>query len=71
MKRLIVFLVRKRLHLRRMQLFRFKNQRREGVYYFTDTELIKVVGGQEERSRVPLNWLLDDDCEIELVKSDG
>lgn len=64
MKKFIIYLVRRRLKLRKYQYFRFKNQKREGVYYFTDTHLMKAVGCQIEESKVPLNWLLDDECKV-------
>ena len=76
MKRLIVFLVRKRLHLRKNERFRFVNQKTDNIYYFTSTRIVKIPESpgrmsRYEKSLVSLNWLVDDDCEIELVKSDG
>lgn len=76
MKRLIVFLVRKRLHLRKNERFRFVNQKTDNIYYFTSNRLVKVTEtsgriSRHEKSLVSLNWLIDDDCGIELVKSDG
>lgn len=75
MKRLIVFLVRKRLGLKKYEPFRFANQKTEDIYYFTGTELAKqklqrtyfgpiyitVLSG------VSLNWLLNHDCKIVKV----
>lgn len=69
MKRFIIFLVRRRLKLRKWQYFKFANQKREGVYYFNDTHLMKKVGWQAEESKVPLNWLLDDECKVVKVIS--
>lgn len=71
-KRLIIFLIRKRLGLKKFEAFRFTNQRNKGEsYFFTDTNLIKIYTSFEhlepELSRVSLNWLLDDECEIERV----
>ena len=76
MKRLIIFLVRKRLHLRKNERFRFTNQKTDNIYYFTSTQLVKISEpsariSRHEKSLVSLNWLIDDGCEIELVKSDG
>lgn len=64
MKKFILCLVRRRLKLRKYQYFRFKNQKREGVYYFNETHLMKAVGCHIEESKVPLNWLLDDECKV-------
>lgn len=71
-KRLIIFLIRKRLELRKHEAFRFANQKSDtDFYYFTDTILCKVVDSDFEMiipSSVSLNWLLDDDCQIEILK---
>ena len=76
MRRLIVYLVRKRLGLKKFQTFKFTNQKDDTTYYFTNYELRKheTVGEGENsysrcmRSRVSLNWLLDDDCKVEIVE---
>lgn len=40
-------------------------------YYFTDQRIVKVYrGGLTAPSGVSLNWLIDDDCEIERVIGD-
>lgn len=67
MKKLIIFLVRKKLHLRKFQRFKFENQKQKGEYYFDSVQLVKVIKGQREISGVSLNWILDDDCKIELI----
>lgn len=77
MRRLIIYLVRKRLGLKKFQNFRFANQKDNSVYYFTNYGLRKVetVGEGENsytrsmRSRVSLNWILDDDCKVEIVET--
>lgn len=69
-ERLIVFLIRRRLRLKKYQRFRFANQKTDNVYYFTSDKLIKIPEGRIsriEKSLVSLNWLLDDDCEIEVL----
>ena len=71
-KRLIVFLIRRRLRLKKYQRFRFANQKTENVYYFTANRLIKIpedkrTVSRAEKSLVSLNWLLSDDCEIEVL----
>lgn len=64
-KRLIIYLVRTRLGLRKFQPFMFTNQKSDGIYYFTEYEVVKMLSnGEECRSSVSLNWLLDDKCEI-------
>lgn len=68
MKRVIIFLVRKRLGLKRNQLFKFTNQKTRNTYYFTKTRLIKIEGSIHIPANVSLNWLLNDECEIEKLK---
>lgn len=67
MKKLILFLVRKRLGLKEYQLFQFTNQKDKTVYYYFEPERIvkKYPRGVIYPSSVSLNWLLDDECEIE------
>ena len=72
MKRLIVFLIRRRLHLRKNEKFRFINQKTDNVYYFTADQIIKLPEtpgklSRREKSFVSLNWLLSDDCKIEKI----
>lgn len=71
MIRLILFLIRRRLHLKDHETFRFKNQNSLfDYYYFTKFQLLKVefddMGHFKDvvRSRVSLNWLLDPDCDV-------
>lgn len=63
-KRLIFYLVRKRLKLRKYEPFKFVGQKSNAIYYFTEDAVIKAWRGNVEKSSVSLNWLLDDDCEI-------
>lgn len=66
-KLLILFLVRKRLRLRRYEPFKFTNQKSEkDFYWFAETELMKYnsLTKTNVKSGVSLNWLLDDQCEI-------
>lgn len=74
-KRLIVFLIMYRLKLKKGQRFRFANQKTENVYYFTANRLIKIPEDKRpvsraEKSLVSLNWLLDDDCMIEVIRGE-
>ena len=50
-ERLIVFLIRRRLKLKKYQRFRFKNQKTENVYYFTEYRLIKIPEDRRTVSR--------------------
>lgn len=75
MKRIIIFLIRRRLGLKKMQRFFFSNQK-SGTdrYYFTDTNLMKIhctskTGFIHMPSGCSLNWLLDDD--IKIVKEEN
>ena len=75
MKRLILFLIRRRLGLKLNEQFRFANQNSPyDFYFFTPYALMKyeyrrnVPGisfmGNLVKAHVSLNWLLDDECEI-------
>ena len=72
--KIIVFLIRKKLGLKKYELFQFVNQRSNlDKYYFTKTYLRKLEydkNGDAELvySNVSLNWLLDSQCEIKKVK---
>lgn len=66
MKRLIFFLVRRHLGLKIRQPFQFVGQKSNAVYYFTEDAVIKAWRGRIEKSGVSLNWLLDDECEIQI-----
>ena len=66
MKRLIIFLVRKKLGLKKFEKFQFTNQKSlDDVYFFSNDCIMKDTGISIIRSNVSLNWLLDDRCEIE------
>ena len=66
MRWLIIFLIRKRLRLRKYQRFRFENQKSPtDCYFFTGRHLMKQsANGYMHGSRVSLNWLLDPECRI-------
>lgn len=70
MKKLIIFLIRKRLGLKERQPFQFVNQKSNAVYYFTKDAIIKAWRGNIEKSTVSLNWMLDDECEIRILSDD-
>ena len=71
-ERLIVCLIRRRLKLKKYQRFRFANQKTDNVYYFSEYMLIKIpedkrTVSRAEKSLVSLNWLLSDECEVEVL----
>ena len=78
MKRLILFLIRRRLGLRLNEKFKFTNQKSQyDFYWFTPCALMKhechtdvlksCLTGKIDKAHVSLNWLLDDECEIEKI----
>lgn len=69
MTRLIVFLIRKKLGLKKYEHFRFTNQKdKKNYYYFTRTKIMKNVDGLYNRqSNVSLNYLLSSECKLEKV----
>ena len=64
MKRLIIFLIRKKLGVKTKQKFRFTNQKSDAFYYFTKDRIMKESYGRTTDSNVRLNWLLDDECKV-------
>ena len=73
MTRLILFLVRRKLGLKKGEWFRFTNQKnKEDKYFITNDEVVKMTRSSNgfiyaKPSNVSLNWLLDPNCEIEKV----
>lgn len=68
-KRMVIFLLRKRLGVKKFEMFIFCNQKSSSVYYFGDEDVMRVdLGdGRVEYSRVSLNWLLNDECKVTTV----
>ena len=69
MRRLILFLIRKKLGVKKFQAFRFVNQSSPTeYYYFTKDELLKVFynGERIKSSNASLNWMLHDECKVIL-----
>lgn len=64
MRRFVIFLIRKKLGLKKYELFRFTNQKTDAVYYFTEDAVYKSWRGQIVQSGVSVNWLMDDECKI-------
>ena len=69
MKKLVLFLVRKKLGLKKYERFRFKNQKGNAEYFFAEDRIIKSARGTNTDSGVSLNWLLDEHCEIYKVET--
>ena len=67
MSPVIIFLIRKKLGLKKYEDFKFVNQKSDAIYYFTERNLMKRWRGQTMLSGVSINWLLDKDCKIERV----
>lgn len=66
-RRFVIFMIRKRMGLKKFERFMFKGQKQPGVYHFTEEKLIKDLGDRLEDSGASLNWLLDPECEIVRV----
>lgn len=66
-KRFIFFLIRKRLRVGLWEAFRFVGQKSNAIYFFTEDAVMKEWRGTQEKSGVSLNWLLDNECKVELV----
>lgn len=67
MRRFVIFLIRKKLGLKKFEKFTFVGQKTDAVYYFTESGVMKFWNNHTCLSGVSVNWLLDDDCEIERV----
>lgn len=64
LNRLIIFLIRLKLHLKKGQNFQFENQKTDSVYWFTEGSLMKMEHGYRYEANVSLNWLLNPDCKV-------
>lgn len=66
--RLVIFLIRKKLGLKKYESFKFNNQKKQSdYYYFTEDNLMKfdLMKGFID-SNVSLNYLLSSDCKIKI-----
>lgn len=69
MKRIIWFLIRRKLGVKKYQQFIFTNQLSENTSYMISSDKIfKVQGNRLKHSDVSINWLLSDECEIKVVE---
>lgn len=68
-KAIVIYLIRKRLGLKKYEFFKFSNQKTYDVYVFGTDKLYKYESGSiyPIPSNVSLNWLLSDKCKIEKV----
>lgn len=64
MKRLVMFLIRKKLGLKKNQRFKFDGQKSDAVYYISGSHVMKYYHGHTSLSNVSVNWLLSDECDI-------
>lgn len=67
MRRFVIFLIRKKLGLKKYEKFKFVGQKSDAIYYFDESNVMKQWRGQTMLAGVSANWLLDDECEIERV----
>lgn len=72
MQRLIIFLIRLKLGVKKYEKFRFTNQKEDSLYFFTDCQLFKKMylkyGTVTDLSGVSLNWLLSSRCKVRKVR---
>lgn len=73
MTRLILFLVRLKLGVKKFEKFKFSNQKDPTSHYYFDSYRIHKVTDRDDYirikdSRVSLNWLLNPECKIVLVE---
>lgn len=69
-RKIVIFLVRKRLGLKLHQPFRFANQRHVCDYYYFTPETLKKyrdIDGVRYPSSVSLNHLLSDECKNNII----
>lgn len=64
LRKIIVFLVRRKYGLKKYQYFTFDNQKTANKYYFTSTSIMKLEDGERRPSNVSFNWMTCDKCKI-------
>lgn len=73
MTKLILFLLRRKLGLKKYQSFQFANQKnKKDLYWFEDNCLMKECHIDDNTvkfrlANVSLNWLLRDECDILIM----
>jgi hypothetical protein len=72
MTRLIMFLLRLKLGVKKYEVFTFTNQKTKNGYYFDTHTIYRIryigIDCLIEPSDVSINWLLNPCCEIERVE---
>lgn len=66
--RIILFLIRRKLGIKKFEEFQFVNQKTDAIYFFDYTGIKKRWQNKEVASSVSLKWILDDDCKIIKIK---
>lgn len=66
--RIILYLICRKLGIRKFQEFRFANQKTNATYWFTHDGISKHWNGETTLSHVSLNWLLNPECEIVKIE---
>lgn len=66
-KKIVIFLIRKKLKVKTGEQFKFENQKSNAVYWFTKHSILKKFNGSVELSGVSLNWLLSRQCKVVKV----
>lgn len=65
LNKLILLLIRRKLHLKKYQQFYFSNQAiKMEKYYFNNNGIMKIAATGLVRSNLSLNFLLSDECNI-------
>lgn len=69
LRKLVLFLIRRKLKVGVGTLFRFSNQKTGDLYFFTEDKLMKYVRSNEDAvlSDIPLNYILSDQCQIKIL----
>ena len=68
MNRFILFLIRRKLGVKKCEWFQFTNQKTDAKYFINSYCIVKNSDGILTKSHVSLNWLLDKECEIKIIK---
>lgn len=69
MNKLKLYFLRCKLDIRKFELFKFTRTDADGIYYFSDDELIKIYKGQKHIVETKWKWLFDKNLEIEYITS--
>lgn len=72
MQKFLIFLVRKKLGLKKNEPFMFANQKSKiEYYYFTDTQLMKRRwDGYHIPSNIKFNYMVSGECEVQKLSGD-